>query len=70
MKATIDANGDLSVIAENEIESYALSCWWNAYLDQPQETKRPAFRVQLLPVADVATGEMKWIGPGEPLGGS
>lgn len=47
MKATINANGDLYVIAESEIESYALSCWWNAYNLPPKEDGRPVFGVKM-----------------------
>lgn len=47
MKATITAKGDLFVIAETETESYALSCWWNAYQGNSTEASRPAFGVRM-----------------------
>lgn len=31
MKATIDKSGKLSIIPENEIESYALNQWWSNF---------------------------------------
>lgn len=46
MKATITAKGDLFVIAETEIESYALSCWWDAYQVNPKEGARPCLGVR------------------------
>lgn len=34
MKATITANGGLKVQAENELESWALKCWWASYREE------------------------------------
>lgn len=33
MKATISVNGFLTIIAETEIEAFALKSWWNKQKD-------------------------------------
>lgn len=34
MRADIDKNGKLTVIAENEIEDFILKMWWSAYISE------------------------------------
>lgn len=56
MKATITAKGDLFVIAENELESYALICWWDAFHGNPKEATSPAFGVKMFePSGEIET---------------
>jgi len=57
MKASIDANGTLTVAAETELEAYALTKWSDDHMSKDEEAAKRARLLLLCRAAPAHLGE-------------